>query len=74
MAWYLQQQEEYLDREQGTLEEVDDNHVAELKVMQVQIPQGTLAALQHNAAMPKDFTQVVPKPVVIVVNINSHPA
>jgi hypothetical protein len=42
--------------------------------MRAQIPQGTLAALQHNAAVPKDFTCIVPKPIVIVVQVNGQPA
>ena len=45
-----------------------------LPIAGVQIPRGTLAALQRNAAIPKDFTRVVPKPVVVVVHINGHPA
>ncbi|KAG5634082.1 hypothetical protein H0H81_003468, partial [Sphagnurus paluster] len=40
----------------------------------VQIPKGTYAALERNAAIPKDFTRVVPKPVVVVVMVNGHPA
>ena len=39
----------------------------------VQIPQGTIAALQRNASIPKDFTRVVPKPIVVVVWINGQP-
>ena len=45
-----------------------------LLIAGVQIPRGTLAALQRNAVIPKDFTRVVPKPVVVVVHINRHPA
>jgi hypothetical protein len=40
----------------------------------IQIPCGTLAALQRNAAVPKDFTCVIPKPIVVVVQINGQPA
>jgi hypothetical protein len=45
-----------------------------LSIAGVQIPHGTLAALQRNAAVPKDFTRVVPKPIVVVVQINGQPA
>ena len=46
----------------------------ELQLSGVQIPHGSLAALQRNAAIPKDFTRTVPKPVVVVVHLNGHPA
>ena len=45
-----------------------------LQVAGVQIPQGSWAALQCNATIPKDFTHTVPKPVVVVVHLNGHPA
>jgi hypothetical protein len=45
-----------------------------LQVAGVQIPRGSLAALQRNATIPKDFTRTVPKPVVVVVHLNGHPA
>ncbi|KIJ10554.1 hypothetical protein PAXINDRAFT_16471 [Paxillus involutus ATCC 200175] len=40
----------------------------------VQVPMGTYPALQRNSSVPKDFKRVIPKPVVIVVNINGRPA
>lgn len=45
-----------------------------LEVNGVQVPQGSYVGLQHNAAIPKDFTWMVPKPLVIVVHINGHTA
>jgi hypothetical protein len=45
-----------------------------LSISGIQIPHGTLAALQRNAAVPKDFTCIVPKLIVVVVQINGHPA
>jgi hypothetical protein len=45
-----------------------------LEVYGIQVPQGSYAGLQRNATVPKDFTCMVPKPVVIVVHINGHPA
>jgi hypothetical protein len=44
-----------------------------LSVAGIQIPPGTLTALQRNAAVPKDFTHVVPKPIVVVVYVNGQP-
>jgi hypothetical protein len=46
----------------------------ELELNGVQVPWGTYAGLQRNAAVPKDFTQVVPKPIVVVVDIKGQPA
>jgi hypothetical protein len=43
-----------------------------LSIAGIQIPCGTLAALQRNVAIPKDFTQVIPKPIVVVVQINGQ--
>ncbi|KAG5634969.1 hypothetical protein H0H81_000194 [Sphagnurus paluster] len=40
----------------------------------VQVPRGNYAGLQRNAAVLKDFTRVVPKPVVVVTKVNGHPA
>ena len=45
-----------------------------LEVYGIQVPQGSYAGLQCNATVSKDFTRMVPKPVVIVVHINGHPA
>ena len=39
----------------------------------VQVPKGTYVAIQHNAAVAKDFKHLIPKPVVVVVEINGHP-
>jgi hypothetical protein len=52
----------------------DQDLISELELNGVQVPRGSYAALQRNAAMPKDFTRTVPKPVVIVVHVNGHPA
>ncbi|RDB29688.1 Retrovirus-related Pol polyprotein from transposon opus [Hypsizygus marmoreus] len=48
--------------------------VHELELNGVQVPRGTYMGLQRNAAIPKDFSWVVPKPVVVVVMVNGHPA
>ncbi|KAG6877222.1 hypothetical protein C0992_010584, partial [Termitomyces sp. T32_za158] len=40
----------------------------------VQVARGTYAGVQRNSATPRDFTRLVPKPVVIVVKINDQPA
>ncbi|KAG2738295.1 hypothetical protein P692DRAFT_20759004, partial [Suillus brevipes Sb2] len=39
-----------------------------------QIPAGTYPALQRGAAITKDFKRVIPRPVVVVVNVNGRPA
>jgi hypothetical protein len=46
----------------------------DLQLNGIQVPRGTYAALQRNAAIPKDFARMVPKPVVVVVRINENPA
>ncbi|KAJ8701144.1 hypothetical protein PTI98_004101 [Pleurotus ostreatus] len=38
-----------------------------------QIERGTYPALQRNAAITRDATRVVPKPIVVTVHINGHP-
>ena len=40
----------------------------------IQIARGTFPAMQRNAASVKDSSRVVPKPMVITVKINGHPA
>lgn len=35
---------------------------------------GTYTAIQRNAGIPRDFTQLIPEPVVVIVHINGHPA
>jgi hypothetical protein len=39
-----------------------------------QIPAGTYPALQRGSAVTRDFKRMIPKPVVIIVNINGQPA
>ncbi|KAJ8689423.1 hypothetical protein PTI98_012326 [Pleurotus ostreatus] len=46
--------------------------VIELNGQQVQ--RGTYPSLQRNAAMAKDPSRAVPKPLVVTVKINGHPA
>lgn len=40
----------------------------------VPVPAGRYPAIQRNAAVTKDFTRVLPKPLVVVVHINGRPA
>ncbi|KAE9383129.1 hypothetical protein BT96DRAFT_844508, partial [Gymnopus androsaceus JB14] len=40
----------------------------------VQVPRGTYPAVQRNAAMTKDFSRQIPKPLVVVVKLNGQPA
>ena len=52
----------------------DDGSISSLELFGVQVPRGTYAALERNSATVKDFKRMVPKPIVVVVNINGHPA
>ena len=45
-----------------------------VEVNGIQVRADTYPALQHNSAVVKDFKRVIPKPVVVVVQINGHPA
>ncbi|EJF55293.1 hypothetical protein DICSQDRAFT_37888, partial [Dichomitus squalens LYAD-421 SS1] len=36
--------------------------------------EGNLEALQRNAAAPRDFSRLIPEPVVVVVQVNEQPA
>lgn len=38
-----------------------------------QVPEGHFAPLQRNTAKPRDFTCLIPKPIVIVAKINGQP-
>lgn len=58
----------------GEVKRVTDDKAIALTPYGVQVPKGTYAALQCNAVTLKDFAWLVPKPVVIVVQINKHPA
>jgi hypothetical protein len=40
----------------------------------VQVPSGTYPALQRNSSTTQDFRRMIPKPVVVVVEVNGHPA
>lgn len=34
----------------------------------------TVPAIQRNAGTPRDFKRIIPEPVVVVVDVNGHPA
>ncbi|KAF8222009.1 hypothetical protein L208DRAFT_1526273, partial [Tricholoma matsutake] len=53
---------------------IADNRLLALHISGIQVPRGTYTGLQQNAATLKDFAHLVPKPIVIVVQINGHPA
>ena len=58
----------------GWLDGVDsDEDEPHLAVYGVQVPQESFAGLQKTTAIPKDFTHIVPKPVIVIVKINRHP-
>ena len=45
-----------------------------IEINGVQVPSGTYPALQRNLSTTRDFKWLIPKPVVVVVEINGHPA
>lgn len=51
-----------------------DVHQSGIELSGVQVPRGTYPAIQCNAAMTKDFSRCIPKPLVVVVKLNGHPA
>ena len=52
---------------------VSDSPSARIELNAVGAP-AALPAVQRNAAMPRDFKRLIPTPVVVVVEINGHPA
>ena len=62
-----------LEVEQGPEFELGCDLDSEVELNRVQVPKGTYVAIQHNAAVAKDFKHLIPKPVVVVVEINGHP-
>ena len=51
------------------MEEGKPNH---LELNREQIPCDQLSAIECNAAVTQDTTCVMPKPVIVVMQINSH--
>ncbi|KIK50611.1 hypothetical protein GYMLUDRAFT_182508, partial [Collybiopsis luxurians FD-317 M1] len=51
-----------------------DKEWTALEVNGIQVPKGTYPAVQRNATTTKDFSRQIPKPLVVVVKINGHPA
>lgn len=51
----------------------EDNVIQLNAARKMQIPRGTYASMQRNAAAVKSAGRAVPKPVVITVKINGHP-
>ena len=39
-----------------------------------ELPKATYSMLQRNAAVTRDFTHTIPRPVVVTVHIEGHPA
>ena len=63
-----------LEVEQGPEFELGCDLDSEVELNRVQVPKGTYVAIQHNAAVAKDFKCLIPKLVVVMVEINDHPA
>ncbi|KAJ8481441.1 hypothetical protein ONZ45_g15313 [Pleurotus djamor] len=48
--------------------------IGTLQLLGLEVERGTYPALQRNAAMAKDPTRLVPRPLVVNVKVNGHPA
>ncbi|KAG6825065.1 hypothetical protein H0H87_010449, partial [Tephrocybe sp. NHM501043] len=59
----------WLDMDDYAVEDFDG-----LTIAGIQVPHGMLTGLQCNAAAPQDFMRIVPKPVVVVIEVNGHPS
>lgn len=46
----------------------------DLELNGVQLPSESLTSVQRSAAIVKDFTRLIPKPIVVVVEVNGRPA
>ena len=57
-----------------TSPETDQWNGRNLHIHGVQIPRGVYPAIQRNAAVAKDLTRTVPRPIVVTVKIDGHPA
>jgi hypothetical protein len=51
-----------------------DKHLFVVELNGQQIPPGTYPALHQTSATTKDFKRIIPKPLVVTVHINGHPA
>ncbi|KAI0071436.1 hypothetical protein K474DRAFT_1606939 [Panus rudis PR-1116 ss-1] len=51
-----------------------DDSDAFLTAMAATVPPDTIPALQRNAGSTRDFRRLIPEPIVIVVQVNDHPA
>jgi hypothetical protein len=51
---------------------LDDGPLADLESCGIQVDQNQFAALQRSSAMAKDPSQIVPKPIIITVEVNRH--
>ena len=60
--------------EESSLDDTAEESAGDFNVFGLQIPRGTYPGLQKMTAVPKDFTHVIPKPLVVVVKVNGHPA
>ena len=64
----------HTDLEDEGVEVTDNESLPSLDLSGIQVPQGSYAALEQNATVVKDFKRPVPKPIVVMVHINRHPA
>lgn len=52
----------------------DETYLYAMELNGQQVPVGTYPALQRGSAMTRDFKRMIPKLVVIIININRRPA
>lgn len=50
----------------------DETYLYIMELNGQQLPVGTYPALQRGSAVTRDFKQMIPKPVVVIVNINGR--
>jgi hypothetical protein len=50
----------------------EDGPLADLELCSIQVDQHQFAALQRNSAMAKDPSHIVPKPIIVTVEVKGH--
>jgi hypothetical protein len=70
--WLFTSSQPRLDSEDPALS--DGASIDSLDLFGIQVPRGSYVAIERNATLVKDFKRPVPKPIVVVVHINGHPA
>ncbi|KAI0370089.1 hypothetical protein BV20DRAFT_944780, partial [Pilatotrama ljubarskyi] len=82
--WYARQAAKALEDEpfdlddlEGELRDLLDSAEAETTAYPLELNAAAvqgLPAVQRNAATPRDFKRLIPEPIVVVIDVNGHPA